>query len=202
MKQFQKLMEKPFTKDDSFPLTVEVGSGAGGHLHHVRHAFNQYLMIDIRDYRPDKTHRSREPFVLADAERLPLLDGSIDRLVSTCLLHHVPNPLTALTQWRTAVRPGGSLTIFLPCDPGLLWRLGRRVGPRRKAMRHGVNYDFLMALSHRNHVGSLMAILEMVFKDDKMLRTGLPVPALRSWNLNLAFVYQIRKSNEITTDNS
>lgn len=201
MKQFQRLMERPFAKSDLFPLTLEVGSGAGGHLGYVRHSYNRYLMIDLRDYRLNKTLPTREPFVLANAESLPLVDGSVDRLISTCLLHHVSNPLIALTQWRNAVRPGGSLTIFLPCDPGLLWRLGRLVGPRRKALRHGVNYDFLMALSHKNHVGSLMAILETVFKHDKVRRTGLPVPALRSWNLNLAFVYQITKSTEPTTEN-
>lgn len=193
MQGFQKLMEKPFAKDHRFPLTVEVGSGAGGHLRYVRHSYDQYLMTDIRDYRPDKSPRPLEPFLFANAERLPFPDNSVDRLISTCLLHHVTNPLSALSQWRAAVRPGGSITIFLPCDPGLLWRLGRQVGPRRKALKHGVDYDFLMAVSHRNHVGSIMVVLKTVFKRDRVRRSGFPAPFLDSWNLNLAFVYQITK---------
>jgi SAM-dependent methyltransferase len=192
---FLKLMEKPFTKRHRFPLTVEVGSGAGGHLQHVRHYYDQYVMTDIRDYRPDKTPMASKPFLFANAENLPFADKSVDRLVSTCLLHHVTNPLSALSQWRSVVRPGGSITIFLPCDPGLLWRLGRQVGPRRKALKHGVDYDFMMALSHRNHVGSIMAILNAVFKRDKVRRSGFPAPFLSSWNLNLAFVYQITKAS-------
>ena len=195
MKRFQKLMEKPFAKNHQFPLTVEVGSGAGGHVRYVRHAYDQYLMTDIRDYRPDKSPQPLKPFLFANAEGLPFADNSVDRLVSTCLLHHVTNPLSALSQWRTAVRLGGSITIFLPCDPGLLWRLGRQVGPRRKALKHGVDYDFLMAVSHRNHVASIMAIVNAVLKRDNVRRSGFPAPFLSSWNLNLAFVYQITKAS-------
>lgn len=202
MKGFQKLMEKPFAKNHLFPLTVEVGSGAGGHARYVRHSYDQYLMTDIRDYRPDKSPQPLKPFLFANAEGLPFADNSVDRLVSTCLLHHVTNPLSALSQWRTAVRPGGSITIFLPCDPGLLWRLGRQVGPRRKALKQGVDYDFLMAVSHRNHVGSIMAILNAVFKRDKVRRSGFPAPFLSSWNLNLAFVYQITKASSENSPSS
>ena len=151
------------------------------------------MSTDIRDYRPTKAFDLGEPFLRADAETLPFTDNSVDRLISTCLLHHVTNPLKALRQWRTVVRPGGSITIFLSCDPGLLWRTGRRIGPRRKALKHGVEYDFLMALSHRNHVGSLVAILDTVFRHDVIQRSGFPISFLGSWNLNLAFVYQITK---------
>lgn len=194
MKRIQTLMEKPFTKDRHFPLTVEVGSGSGGHLQHVRHSYDQYLMTDIRDYGREPTSDPRTPFLLANAETLPFADGSVDRIISTCLLHHVTNPLVALTQWRQALRPGGVLTIFLSCDPGLVWRLGRRVGPRRRALKHGIDYDLLMALSHRNHAGSLMAILDSVFKHDQVRRVGFPVPVVRAWNLNIAFVYHITKA--------
>ena len=194
MKRIQTLMEKPFTKDRHFPLTVEVGSGSGVHLQHVRHSYDQYLMTDIRDYGREPTADPRTPFLLANAETLPFAHGSVDRIVSTCLLHHVTNPLVALTQWRQALRTGGVLTIFLSCDPGMVWRLGRRVGPRRRALKHGIDYDLLMALSHRNHAGSLMAILDSVFKHDQVRRVGFPVPVVRSWNLNIAFVYHITKA--------
>lgn len=194
MERIQSLMEKPFTEHRHFPLTVEVGAGSGAHLRHVRHSYDQYLMTDIRDYRRDGGGDPATPFLLADAEALPFAAGSVDRIVSTCLLHHVTNPLAALTQWREALRPGGALTIFLSCDPGLVWRLGRRVGPRRRALEHGVDYDFLMALSHRNHAGSLMAILDTVFRQDRVRRVGFPIPLLRTWNLNIAFVYQITKA--------
>lgn len=194
MNRFQTMMEKPFSKDRHFPLTVEVGSGSGVHLRHVRHSYDQYLMTDIRDYGRESVTDSRTPFLLANAEVLPFANGSVDRLISTCLLHHVTNPLAALSQWRNAVRPGGVITIFLPCDPGFMWLLGRRFGPRRRAVKRGVDYDFLMALSHRNHVGSLIAILNRVFKQDQVRRMGFPLPVIGSWNLNIAFVYQITKA--------
>ena len=194
MNRIQTLMEKPFSKDRHFPLTVEVGSGSGGHLRHVRHSYDQYLMTDIRNYGRESATDPRTPFLLANAEVMPFANGSVDRIISTCLLHHVTNPLAALSQWRNALRPGGAITIFLSCDPGLLWRIGRRVGPRRRALKHGVDYDFLMALSHRNHAGSLMAILDSVFKHDQVRRVGFPVPFVPSWNLNVAFIYQITKN--------
>lgn len=194
MKRLHALMEAPFSSRNRFPLTVEVGAGSGGHIRHVRHEYDRYIMTDIRDYGREKTEHPQEPFFLANAEALPFASNSVDRVVSTCLLHHVTNPLSALSQWRSVVRPNGSITILLPCDPGLMWRLGRRVGPRRKALTHGVDYDFLMALSHRNHVGSLISILKTVFKHDEVKRTCFPIPWLSSWNVNLAFVFQITKT--------
>ena len=105
---------------------------------HVRHEYEQYVSTDFRDYIPTKAFNVGEPFLLADAVTLPFLDNSVDRLISTCLLHHVTIPLTALRQCRAVVRPGASITIFLSCDPSLLWRTGRKNGPRQKALKHGV----------------------------------------------------------------
>jgi malonyl-CoA O-methyltransferase len=49
----------------------------------------------------------------ADAERLPIRDGSVDVVVSTSALQWLPSPDAALAEARRVLRPGGLLAIAL-----------------------------------------------------------------------------------------
>lgn len=51
--------------------------------------------------------------ICADAEALPLPDGSFDRVTSNGVLHHTPNIEAALREMRRVLRPGGTTTVIL-----------------------------------------------------------------------------------------
>ncbi len=51
---------------------------------------------------------------VADAFRLPFLDGSFDCVVSTEVIEHVVNPEAFVTELLRVVKPGGSLIISTP----------------------------------------------------------------------------------------
>lgn len=193
MRQLHSRMEKPFPKHEVFPLTVEVGAGEGQHLPYVRHQFSRYVMTDLRARRSEEALPPGAEFMAADAENLPFEDGSVDRLVSTCVLHHLGDPERALRSWRRVVRPGGAITILLATDPGFAHRLGRHLTTRRAAMKLGLDYDLEMAREHRNHAGALMVMIERVFATDQTRYVGLPFP-WRTWNFNYSCTYQIRRS--------
>lgn len=193
MRRLHTLMERPFSRSDHFSLTVEVGAGEGQHLPYVRHNFDRYVMTDIRTPQSATVLPTRVEFRAANAEDLQFEEKSIDRLVSTCVLHHLTDPERALQSWRTMVRPGGVLTIQLSTDPGLVLRLGRHMTTRRAAKKLGLDYDLEVAREHRNHAGGLMVMIERMFATDEVRYVGHPFP-WRTWNLNYSSTYQIRRT--------
>lgn len=54
----------------------------------------------------------RVVFRVADAEALPLDDGSVDVAVSTLSLHHWRDPAAILRELHRMVRPGGRVLIY------------------------------------------------------------------------------------------
>jgi phosphatidylethanolamine/phosphatidyl-N-methylethanolamine N-methyltransferase len=166
-----------------YPRVLEVGAGTGVHRPYVTHPYRVYVETDLRSGPTISTR--------ADAAALPFADDSFDRVVATCLLIHLPDPERALTEWRRVVRPGGHVTVYVPCDPGVLLRASRAMTTAPKARRRGyADYALWMAREHRNHIASLDARLRHVFRHDDISVVRWPLP-LSTWNLNLFFVYHV-----------
>ncbi len=56
---------------------------------------------------------ARASFETGSAERLPLGDGDVDRVVSGLVLNFVPDQEMALTEMRRVLRPGGAATVYV-----------------------------------------------------------------------------------------
>ncbi len=203
-RQFHRSLERPWTTG-YFANVLELGATNAEHLKHVRHNFKRYVMLDINDSQSarDAAGQASRPdrpveFLVSDAQFLTnVADSSVDRLISMCLLHHLPGPDQALDRWRAVVKPGGVLSIFLPCDPGVLWRAGRLVTTFRAAKRLGMSKTdirYLNARDHRNHVASIAAMINAVFRHDSVRVHRFPAQPLPSWNFNLYYTFQITKS--------
>lgn len=199
---YHRMLERPFGPEEHLSRVIEVGSGHCEHVRFVRHSFDEYLMTDLTDhtYNPlGGRQDDRVRFETADAQDLHHGDGSFDRLVCTCVLHHLSDPDRALKEWRRVVKPGGSISIYLPCDPGMLYRAARWGTThryQRKLERQGKLNDhlYLWAREHPNHVLGLRQLIRANFRADRVARTVFPLPVL-SWNWNLFEVYRIRVSS-------
>jgi phosphatidylethanolamine/phosphatidyl-N-methylethanolamine N-methyltransferase len=202
---FHVAVERPWDRSREFSTVLELGATRGEHLEFVRHGFSRYIMVDIRDStvaRQTAAKASRPgvsvEFAVGDAQDLDsIADASVDRLISMCLLHHLDDPAGSLKHWRRVVRPGGVLSIFVPCDPGLLWRAGRAVTTFRAARSTGysaLGIRYINACDHRNHVASLRWMIQGMFADDDITMHRFPFGPLDSWNGNLFFTFQIQKA--------
>jgi phosphatidylethanolamine/phosphatidyl-N-methylethanolamine N-methyltransferase len=201
---FHAAVERPWTVNHEFDTVLELGATSGEHLEFVQHRFSRYVMLDIRDSdqarrlaaEATRPHAAVE-FMVGDAQDLASIqDGSIDRLVSMCLLHHLDDPRGSLGHWRRVVRRGGVLSVFLPCDPGLLWRAGRAMTTFRTARSKGysaLDTRYINACDHRNHVASLRWMIEGIFADDDIAMSRFPLGRVDSWNTNLFFTFQITR---------
>lgn len=192
MRASHRLVEKHFSVRDHFAKVLEVGAGTGEHLGFVCHTFDRYVLsdIDAKTLEVAKGKLSNKfggklMFETQSGEGLSYADNSFDRLIATHVLEHIYRPHLALKEWARVVKNGGALSILIPTDPGLAWRLGRHLGPRRNAIAHGIAYDYIMAREHVNSCNNLIALLRHYFPERTEAWWPLPIP---STDLNLFFV--------------
>ena len=100
-------------------------------------------------------------------------------------------PEKVLAEILRVLKPQGVATIFLSCDPGIAVRFLRFLTTSRSAAKAGFRgYDLMIAREHRNHVGSLLSILNYVFRFQEVKASYFPFK-LPSWNLNGYIVVHI-----------
>lgn len=165
-----RLIEIDFGPERHMEKVLEVGAGTGVHLPFVRHGFGTYVMTDgssevLDRARIPETLRGKVECRTARATRLDFPDDAFDRVIATHVLEHLPAPHEVLREWLRVLKPGGVLSLILPCDPGLAWRLGRYFGPRRKALEAGIDYDYWMAREHVNPITNLVTFVRHYFPE-------------------------------------
>ncbi len=63
---------------------------------------------------PELSGHILQPDLVADAMRLPVAPASLDFLIASHVLEHLPFPLAALRGWYEALAPGGALLLKVP----------------------------------------------------------------------------------------
>jgi len=189
------VMEKPF-KSNSGLRILELGFGEGEHIGFVKPDFEEYVATDIdlerlervKGLLPDKLS-----ILKCDATSVPFADKSFDRVIATCLIAHLPNPEEALREWRRILKPGGQLTIYVPCEPGFSLRLFRKLFTAPKAKRLGFEgFNLYIARDHINDSFRVLNLAAEVFGSDDFKQVYRPF-FFRSWYLNLFCVLQVRR---------
>jgi SAM-dependent methyltransferase len=196
------LIEKDLPKL-RFDAVLELGAGKLEHSKHSRIVFKEYWATDLQMQKNRKSvlvkdshtglERNFQTFSL-DAQSLNGVETrSIDLLLSTCLLIHLPAPFGALSEWRRVVRDNGFLVIYVPCDPGIFLRFMRQVTNKRKYGKLGfLEYDLICSLEHLSSLHVLNNLIKEVFKGDKIKVRRGPFNFLHSWNFNLFYIYTIQ----------
>ncbi len=191
----------------TYPRVLELGAGHGEHVEFVRHGFDEYVLSDLHDHGLDLDElSSRVPagrggrklsFEVADVMDLPFASASFDRTVHGCVLHHLSDPEMALREIRRVLRPGGLATIYLPCDPGLLYMSTQRLTTARRQDRvlrlgrYSINRHYLRAKEHPNQYASLRPLVEEVFRGDVVTARDFPLPGA-GYHLNYFTIFQAR----------
>lgn len=189
MRAGHRFLEETLPSKAHYHNVLEVGAGTGEHLQFVKHSFDSYTVSDIdqralvvAQSKAEKAGHAGLSFVAQSAAQLAQADASIDRLIAAHVLEHLERPHEAIKIWRNALLPGGVLSVLLPTDPGLAWRLGRCLGPRRQAKKNGLAYDYIMAREHINACYHLLGLLGHYFPKSRTAWWPFGVP---STDLNL-----------------
>jgi ubiquinone/menaquinone biosynthesis C-methylase UbiE len=106
-----------------------------------------------------------------DGERLPYADASFDLVIARGALHHLPDPLAALTEVRRVLEPGGTAVVLAEPTPGGERQVGLVVGLAVRAVeglrRARGRHDDQATLEHRHwELASIAANLHTFEPED------------------------------------
>jgi phosphatidylethanolamine/phosphatidyl-N-methylethanolamine N-methyltransferase len=197
---FEKVLEKYWDKK-SISKTLEIGFGSGEHLKYVKDIpKEEYTGVDLFPLQAGKLSQGINSGLIkvlkiieANVEDLPFPDNYYDRVSSTCLFHHLDDPLAAMLEVRRIVKVGGEITVVMPTDPGILNQLIKNMYSYRRIKKFSTfEPSLIYALEHKNHVISLISLFKEVFKNDKVKIRYLPLK-FKSWNFNLMICIHINK---------
>lgn len=179
---------------------LEVGCGNGEHRQFIAEEnFQTYIMSDVRIPRPSPVFEKTR-FIQASVDSLPFNDNQFDRVLTTCLLHHLEKPWEALKEIRRVVKKksptdseGGLISIALPNDPGMLYRCTKKLAnlPRRKIRRSVAFLEVIEAYEHRNHFLSLREMIRFEFRHDQLSCRAYPIN-ISNYHLAAFNIYVIR----------
>jgi phosphatidylethanolamine/phosphatidyl-N-methylethanolamine N-methyltransferase len=194
-KYLHKSLEKNFKSNAGFEI-LEIGANIGEHVSFVSKNFESYTLSDIRQTKFLNQGNPKIKFHIADVESLPFEDCTFDRIISTCVFHHLDDPTMGLEEIRRVVRIGGYISILLPNDPGIMYRALRGLTTLRTARRHGLldEVQLVHALEHKNHYLSIRTLIKWVFENDQIKLSFKPF-WIPSYNVNAITVITIRRLN-------
>lgn len=177
---------------------LEVGGNRGEHLKYVKKPFGKYILSDViepklldKSFLKDKKIICRIEYI----HKLSFRSNSFNRVIVTCLFHHLIDPYVAAKEILRVTKSHGIITILLPCDPGILYRTLRYFTSVRNAKNVGLHRDLelIHAIEHRNHYLSLLKILNFVFAKHQIRIKMYPV-RIPFYNLNAFAVIHIKKT--------
>ena len=200
---YHKKIESERNSNHRFETVLEVGGGTGEHIQYVEHDFSRYYLLDLFVNRDGlkklmSDHRSKKiEFIEGDARRIPFQDLNFDRVVSTCVLHHISDLEKALEEIRRVCKDGATIDLYVPCDPGMIYRWTRHWTSHRKqknSMKLSMRrIKYLWAIEHSNHYLGIISLIEEIFSFDRIKIRRYPF-RITSWNFSLFSIVSIKVS--------
>ena len=178
-------------------VILELGAGHGQHLQFVKKSYSEYLMTDLRPENiPVQLARGGIKIYneSVDAHKLPFPDDRFDRVIATCLLIHLQDPQKALEEWKRVLKNDGTLTIYIPCETGLLLRIAQQLSTRRSQRKLGIDAEYLHRIEHPYSYLYLKSMIQHVFNENLFIRKFPFV--FGSWNFNLWSVISIKNKKQ------
>jgi ubiquinone/menaquinone biosynthesis C-methylase UbiE len=188
-----------------FQKVLELGCGNFEHRPFVKHKYDYYTATDIRF--PPQTYvdeflqwHEGNSFQTADATNLIFSDHTYDRVLAGCLIVHLVDVKQAIKEWQRVTKKNGVIDFVVPCDPGILTRIFRRVISVPNARRNGVSretYEKVNAYEHISSFPRTLKILKSEIEVGRELKVHyFPFPFLKSWNLNAFAIVSIQEDKK------
>jgi SAM-dependent methyltransferase len=171
--------------------TLEIGAGLGEHLNFENHAIQDYHCVELRETMAAaiKTRFADVATVAADCQvRLPYPDGRFDRVLAIHVLEHLPNLPAAIDELWRLLAPDGTLCVVIPCDPGLLYEIARKISAERVfRKRYKQSYRWLIRREHINSPAEIRGALARKFSVERTRYFPFVVP-VTDFNLVVGMV--------------
>ena len=174
---------------------LEIGAGTSPHINYINNKFDKYFFLEnskfsIKYLKKKFSKKNNIFYRLYSGRKIPFKSNYFDRIIISHVLEHISDPEFFLDEMIRKLKPGGSLSIALPCDPGILWRLGRFFlkifSVKKKLGIISEEYDYMIATEHINSIFNLRSILKFKYKKSIKKESYLPFK-FKSIDLNLFY---------------
>ena len=175
---FHFQLESAYSRLESFPIVLELGAGNLSHSKFIKHAYEIYLLTDIRTIEDTKTPEIASGLIpqqpglyksIADARTLAYSENSVDRILTGCLLLHLDEPVAVLEEWLRVLKSGGVIDTVIPNDQSLLVWLYRSLYSRRKSRKLGFrDFDLVNAFEHHSYYERIFRLVDAAFPIDEL----------------------------------
>ena len=162
---------------------LEIGAGTSPHINYLNENYEKYFFLENSKfsikYLKKKFKKNRKiKYKFYSGKNIPFKSNYFDRIIISHVLEHIPNPENFIDEMMKRLKPGGKLSISLPCDPGLLWRCGRFflkiLSVRKKLGISKKEYDYMIATEHINSIFNLTSIFKYKFSKKILSEYYLP----------------------------
>ena len=182
---------------EKMPIVLEIGAGDSPHIKYLKHDYDEYHIIETSDYALENYDENSKIIKKKyDGKIIPYPDEKFDRIIISHCLEHIPSPENFLIQMMNKLKKGGILSISLPTDPGLLFRLGRiylKIFSLKKNYKISrEEFDYMNATEHINSIFGLYSIIKYNY-GNSLKESYLPFK-IKSFDLNLFYNVHIIKN--------
>jgi len=193
MKLSHKRMEKSKEKKSR---VLEIGPGTHPHVDYLSHEFDKYYVAEkikeLSDFYKDNKDIT---FAVYDGDKLPFEENFFDRVILSHCLEHIIEPEKILQDIYSKLKPGGTLTIALPTDPGIMWRTGKFISANFLIKK---SYNFTKEdyyyFTAKDHVNSIFSLIPIIKKNFKKINFERYEPfKIAILDLNLFYIIDVEK---------
>ena len=190
-----------FNKFNKKTKVLEIGAGSSPHYAYISHAFGKYVFLEKSkfaiNYLKKKFKKNKKiDYKSYNGKKIPFKENFFDRIILSHVLEHIPEPEAFLKDTMKKLKKNGILSISLPCDPGVLWRVGRfflKILSVKQILNiSNVEYDYLIASEHINSIFNLKSIIKYKYSKNIINESYLPT-RIKSTDLNLFYNITLRK---------
>jgi len=170
MKYCHRKLEDFKKKKSVYDKILEIGAGSAPHFNFMNSSYNEYHIAETSDYAEDfNKDNIKVKLVKYDGKNLPYQNETFDRIIISHCLEHILSPEEFIQEMMTKLKKGGILSISLPTDPGIAWRLGRlfiRFFTIKKTYQiSGEEFNYMNATEHVNSIFNLISIIRFNYKN-------------------------------------
>ena len=121
MRHCHSQLEKTLPYRD-YKKILEIGAGSEPHYKYIKNKECDYIILE-KNY--DKKTLKKFKHKIYKGKKIPFKNNTFDRIIISHTLEHIPEPEKFINEMMSKLKKGAILSISLPTDPGLLWRIGR-----------------------------------------------------------------------------
>jgi SAM-dependent methyltransferase len=185
-----------FKREKKYSKVLEIGAGTLPHIDYLKHDYDEYFIAETSSTAVEFYKEMRNIKVYSyDGVNLPFEDNFFDRIIISQCLEHIDEPEKFLFEMMSKLKKNGVLSISLPADPGVLWRLGKLFS-KYFIMKKTLNiskeeYEYMLATEHINSIFTLISLIRYNFKN-QIDESFLPFK-IKLVDLNLFYNVHITK---------